>query len=205
MVYGADFGYPEGKAYARGTYLYDYFWSDQDRMSPAEARFFAFACGSIAGPARRQVRDGRVMYATPVLDGYRDRFLGLMESINADVIPVPGGGQALPRRGGALRAQEQASAADWPKATDAPESSWREFLSEYARSIELLPAFSPASPEPERELWHTLLPVAARVVKEGQVPGPGALEEARRWSLERVRRVIQEKSIPAYPTNDSPG
>ncbi len=100
-VFGADFGYPEGKAYARGTYLYDYFWSDQDRMSPAEARFFAFVCGPPTGPARRTVRSGRVIYATPLLDGYRDHFLRLIESIDAEVIAIP---SALPLRRGLPRA-----------------------------------------------------------------------------------------------------
>ena len=190
-VYGADFCYPDGKAYARGTYLYDYFWSDQSRLSPAEARFFAFVCGSTTGPARRQVHAGRVLYSTPLLNGYRDRFLRLMESIDAEVLTERDAGQELSHGSNMPHVSQQVSAAEWPKPADAPERSWWEFLSDYSRSVEMLPAFSPASPEPERELWHTLLPVAARVVKEGQVPGPGALEEARRWSLERAQRVIR--------------
>jgi hypothetical protein len=187
-VYGADFCYPAGKAYARGTYLYDYFWSVQSRVSPAEARFFAFVCGSASDPARREVRAGKVLYSTPVLNGYRDRFLGLMSSIDAEVIPVAGEGQELPRGGNGPRVILPAVAPGHPKL---PDVSWREFLFEYSRSIEALPAFSAISLGPQRELWHTLLPVAARVVKEGHMPGPGAIEEARRWSLERVRRLLQ--------------
>jgi hypothetical protein len=190
-VYGADFCYPDGKAYARGTYLYDYFWSDQSRVSPAEARFFAFVCGSSAGPARREVRAGKSLYMTPVLNGYRDRFLGLMQSIDAEVIPVPGAGQELPRGTVRPRAPAPDGAEAGPKPSDAPRSTWREFLSVYFRSIELLPAFSAVSPAPERELWNTLLPAAARIVKEGHPPGPGALEEARLWSLERLTRVVR--------------
>ncbi len=189
-VYGADFCYPQGKAYARGTYLYDYFWSDQSRVSPAEARFFAFVCGSAAAPARREVRAGKALYSTPVLDGYRDRFLRLVQSIDAEVILVPGAGQELPRGTSKPRVPTTVAAEAEPKPSDAPRSTWREFLSRYLRSIELLPAFSAISPEPERELWYTLLPAAARVVKEGHLPGAGALEEARRWSLERLKRVV---------------
>ena len=195
-VYGADFSYPAGKAYARGTYLYDYFWSDQIRVSPAESRFFAFVCGPTATPARREVRAGKVLYSTPVLDRYRDRFLGLMASIDAEVTLIPGSGQDLPRGGDRPRvstpaAAEGAAAVKGPTPSGPPGRPWWKFLSEYSRSIEELPAFSAISPGPQRELWHTLLPVAARVVKEGHMPGAGALEEARRWTLERVGRLVR--------------
>jgi len=189
-VYGADFCYPEGKAYARGTYLYDYFWSDQSRVSPAEARFFAFVCGNASSPARREVRAGRVLYTSPLLNGYRDRFLGLVDSIDAEIIPVPGAGLELPGSRGTTPLPNTVSAPEWRQESKAPQRGWRKFLAEYSRSVELLPAFSAGSPEPERELWNTLLPVAARVVKEGLMPGLGALEEARRWCLERIRRFV---------------
>ena len=52
-------------------------------------------------------------------------------------------------------------------------------------------------PANERELWLTLLPAAARVVKEGHEPGPSALEEARRWALERLGRVITSPGVRA--------
>lgn len=191
-VLGADFCYPQGKAYARGTYLYDYFWSDQGRMSPAEARFFAFVCGSGEGPARRGVRGGKAMYTTPLLDAYRDRFLRLVETIDAEVIAVPGAGQEIgrgtPRPSPPIAAP--VSPAPGSPLAGAPGRSWRDFLSDYSRSLEELSFFSPSSSGPDRDLLHTLLPVAARVIKEGKAPGPGALEEARRWSLERTRRVL---------------
>ena len=186
-VYGADFCYPLGKAYARGTYLYDHFWSDQSRISPAESRFFSFVCGS--GSARREVRDGEVLYSTPVLDGYRDRFRGLIESLDAEVIRVQGGGPELPRGRGTPASAPAPASLPGPLSAQ----SWTEFLAEYSRSVERLPSFSAASPGPERELWFTLLPVAARVVKEGHEPGPGGLEEARRWSLERIQGVLRSR------------
>lgn len=34
-IYGADFSYPQGKSYARGTYLYPFFHSHSNRLSPA--------------------------------------------------------------------------------------------------------------------------------------------------------------------------
>ena len=41
-VFGADFSYPGGKPYSRGTYLYDFFESSQSRVTPSESRFFSF-------------------------------------------------------------------------------------------------------------------------------------------------------------------
>jgi Protein of unknown function DUF115 len=191
-VYGADFGYPQGKAYARGTYLYDYFWSDQCRLSPAEARFFSFMCGSPDGPARRTRRGGRTVYATPVLDAYRERFLSLAASIDAEVTLVPdsiGGQHGVHATGAAYDPVRVQRAAVEPRGRELRVDG-AQFLAAYSRSLEALPAFSASSPANERELWFTLLPAAARVVKEGRQPGPSALEEARHWALERLGRVI---------------
>jgi hypothetical protein len=188
-VYGADFSYPDGKAYARGTYLYDHFWTEQSRLSPAEGSFYLFVHGS--AQAHRLVRSGRVLYTTPLLLGYRERFMKLMETIDADVIPVPGLGLELLRSGKKAPALASAETDPWPPPGDSPSRRWKEFLTEYAWNIERLPPCAAGNRGSERELWSTILPVAARVVREGVTPGPAALEEARRWSLERIRRVLQ--------------
>ncbi|MDR0447484.1 MAG: DUF115 domain-containing protein, partial [Treponema sp.] len=41
-LYGADFSYPRGKTYARGTYIYSYFDQFQSRYSPLESQHSAF-------------------------------------------------------------------------------------------------------------------------------------------------------------------
>jgi len=188
-VYGADFSYPDGKAYARGTYLYDYFWTEQSRLSPAEARLFSFVHHSTQ--ARREVHGGRVLYTTPLLLGYRERFMRLMNSMDAEIVPVPGAGLDLFLNGKKSAAPASAETDPWPRSGQSPSSSWREFLSEYARNVERLPPVGAVSHGHEKELWSTILPVAARVVREGGAPGLPALEEARRWSLQRIRRVLQ--------------
>jgi hypothetical protein len=186
-VYGADFSYPDGKAYARGTYLYDYFESGQSRVAPAEASFYSFVHSS--AQARREQRGGSTLYTTAVLTAYKDRFVGLMDSIDAEVIPIAGNGLALPR--GRRRAPVSRDGAVRLQQFDPPRKSWHGFLSEYASAVERLPAFSRLASVPESALWATMFPVAARVVREGFAPGVQALEEARRWSLERISRVLQ--------------
>jgi hypothetical protein len=188
-VYGADFSYPAGKAYARGTYLYDHFWADQSRISPAEARFFAFVHGST--PAHREVRARTPVYATTLLLDYRQRFMALMDTSEAEIIPVPGAGLSLHRTGMQVREGAASSRVSPPLRPDAPAVGWREFLSGYARDMRQLHAFSKDCSGTARQLWQTLVSVAARVVKEGFRPGPEAMEEARRWSLERIQRVLQ--------------
>ena len=191
-VYGADFCYPDGKAYARGTYIYDVFCADQFRLSPAETRFFSFVQGSTS--AHRSVVGTRVLYTTPLLSGYRERFVDMMGSTNAEIVPVPGNGLDIPPQK-RLESRPAVSGGDHPRGSDGPAGShsrgWKEFLADYARSIEGLSSFSSGSPGDAGSLWRTILPVAARVVKEGADPGPGAMEEARRWTLERIARVAQ--------------
>jgi hypothetical protein len=76
---------------------------------------------------------------------------------------------------------------------------WREVLSEYAEGVQRLPAFASGRSGVTGELWETLLPVAARVVRDGVGPGPEAMEEARRWSLERIQRALQPSYRPRSP------
>jgi hypothetical protein len=194
-VYGADFSYPSGKAYARGTYLYDHFWADQSRVSPAEARFFSFVHGS--SRAQREVRAGRLLYTTPLLLGYRERFLELMSSTDAEIFPVPGTGLDLPRQEVKERTYAVTQRTSPLSRDIARVGDWRELLSEYARNVERLSDFSKDCSGAARELWETLLPVAARVVRDGVGPGPQAMEEARRWSLERIHRVLQPSDGPS--------
>jgi hypothetical protein len=194
-VYGADFSYPDGKAYARGTYLYDHFWAGQNRLSPAETKFYSFVHASSL--VRDEAQGGKGLYTTTVLRGYYQRFLRLMETIDAEVIAEPGAGLNIPLRKNGATHKISTKAAPELAQTNSTSLRWRDFLSEYAKKIEGLQPPVALSNGHDAELWGTILPVAARVVREGFAPGPGALEEARRWSLERIRRVLQ--TPPDWP------
>jgi hypothetical protein len=41
-LYGADFSYPRGKTYARGTYIFPFFEGRQSRLAPLESLFSSF-------------------------------------------------------------------------------------------------------------------------------------------------------------------
>jgi hypothetical protein len=164
-VFGADFAYPGAKAYARGTYLYDFFQAGQCRTSPSDSELVSFALKT----AVMERRDGKAVYSTALMTGYRARFQELMSMIHA---------RSFARR------------FEWPEPGPAPTPpDWKEFLSDYADRLQSLPAPGPLSATDET--WGTILPAAARAVKDGSAPGAEALQEARRWSLEQVRRALQ--------------
>lgn len=107
-------------------------------------------------------RGGKIVYVTATLNAYRVRLQGLMESV------VPSG--------------------IGPAGTATRVPGWKDFLADYAARLRSRPAPAPISGMDE--VWSTVLPVAARVVKEGCAPGAAALEEARSWSLDRVDRAL---------------
>jgi hypothetical protein len=195
-LFGADFSYPEGKPYSRGTYLYDFFESSQTRVAPSESKFFSFIYRT--PDTRKEHTGGGIRYTTDVMLGYRDHLLRLMGDIPAEVTSVPGGGLALDQ--GVRRTAPRSSICGedgWKSSR--PSCSWRRFLAGYAGDLAALAALThPAGSSfrtlhrEERELWGTLLPVAARVILDspGSAPGAPALDGARQWVLSRITRVI---------------
>jgi hypothetical protein len=115
----------------------------------------------------------------------------LMDTSEAEIIPVPGIGLDLHRQEMPVREVAASRRISPLPLADAAAVGWREFLATYARDMRQLHTFSKDCSGTARELWETVLPVAARVIKEGFRPGPDAMEEARRWSLERINRVLQ--------------
>jgi hypothetical protein len=191
-LHGADFSYPRGKPYSRGTYLYDFFDSSQSRVEPTESQ----SCGFIhrSSDLLRERHGDRWVYTTTVLREYRARMIGLIQGIDAEVIPSDGDGLDLPRAAGPRPAPSEATPAPSP-----PPRGWREFLSQYAEELAGIdvPAGTPGVrfhmlDRPQRELWETILPIAARVIAEhpGQPAGEPAFAEARRWALSRISRVL---------------
>ncbi len=195
-LYGADFSYPRGTPYARGTYLFDYFWQDQGRVSPAESRFFSFLFRT--AEVTSETINGSIRYTTPVLSGYRDRLENLAQSLDAEIDTIPGDGLAI-----ASKKQGRAAVPRMhsPMREEDARGEWREFLSSYSRDLESLPRIGRATgPEIQRllprqkELWNTIMPVAARVVKEGGQAGPAAVEEAQAWTLSRISRILSSRA-----------
>jgi hypothetical protein len=194
-LFGADFAYPIGKSYARGTYLYDLFGDAQDRRFPLESRFYSFLHRT--ADLRREESESGVTYTTPVLSSYRERLEAFVRVTGAHAAASRGEGlciswpRAEPQSPGFTRGSAAAAAG--------PPIDWRIFLGRYASSIAALaPLTDPPGrsfmslPMIQRELWGTLLPLAARVLAESGEPAPTAavFETSRAWLLQRVERAI---------------
>ncbi|MBQ9238362.1 MAG: motility associated factor glycosyltransferase family protein [Treponema sp.] len=82
FITGADFSYPRGTPYARGTYLDALYYGEQTRCAPAECRFSAllFRAPLIPGPSASAP-------TTAVLQSYRDSFIAWCAQSDFSVVP----------------------------------------------------------------------------------------------------------------------
>ena len=194
FLYGADFSYPLGASYARGTYIHRYFRLRSDRTSPQEGLFASFLYRNLQVD-RELDPDGSFRYVTKPLQAYRRRLEAFAASISAELVPVRGSGVEIrvfrPEKGssdGASRLNVFAAGRALCSA--------REFMESYRDGLTGLPELSQPSilslrgltPE-QQDLWTTLLPAAAalrRGLGETQVAAPDLMERTRLWALEIV-------------------
>jgi hypothetical protein len=185
-LYGADFSYPEGKTYARGTYVYPFFENKQNRFLSLEAQHSAFLYRTPL--EKRLTPDGNGgaglwRYQTAPLNFYRTALeqkaaasgflLRRAEDGTARIIRTgsasrggSSGGEKMPRRGAA------------------------DFLVTYKQKLEALSSFDAADRE-SRNIVTTILPAAAAIRRQNPQPDAGALfSQTRAWCIEELERVI---------------
>lgn len=68
-VYGADFSYPQGSLYARGTYLYDMFYAQETKLLPVTTSFIKLLFRT---PIKRVTVENTFRYENELLTSYRD-------------------------------------------------------------------------------------------------------------------------------------
>jgi hypothetical protein len=83
-LYGADFSYPFGKTYARGTWLYDFYGNQSNRFKPTETRFSDLLYRTSL--KKKPLKDGW-SYETPVMAMYRRRLEEKMW--RTKLVPLP--------------------------------------------------------------------------------------------------------------------
>ena len=194
-IHGADFSYPDGKPYARGTYLYDYFGNRQLRWLPLEGSLFDFIHRS--SRLSREMVSGTARYTTPVLLDYRDRLERLSSTLNARLMASEGRG--LPLQLERLPGGPPASGNTelWDDASSA--RSCLDFLREYRQQLAALPG--PAAPVgrwlsgltvDQRGLWATVLPITAALLREEPECRDRALplQRSRQWALDRLDLLL---------------
>jgi len=202
LLAGADFSYPEGKSYARGTYIYGYFDRCQSRTSPLESLFSGFLFRGTDMDRETGIDlSGRTYtrYLTKPLMAYREHLERFSAQSPMLVVPLEGKGVRISVPGAAkgpsarMRSVFAAGSASCPAA---------EFLRTYAEELRALPApRGPAIPyigslgNHARDLWTTLLPAASAFQRESGDDGVDAaelLEATREWAIRTVEEALQE-------------
>lgn len=78
VLHGADFSYPEGKMYSKGTYIYPYFMSRETRTSNLESGFARMLLER--NDLSLSLSTGEtVCYRTSLLDSYKERLIASFE------------------------------------------------------------------------------------------------------------------------------
>ena len=190
-VYGADFSYPQGKVYARGTYIFPFFEKKQNRLAPLESLFSAFLYRSpFLAP------EGTVnYYETASLRFYRERFEEQARSLSAHVSAEPGLGPPL--RLEAVNAGSRAAAQS--DTLRRAELSTAGFLRQYRASLENLPlpgtdigAYTHTLPPTARQILATLLPLAAALkYRHPELSAAELIESAKQHSIAQIEKNLR--------------
>ncbi|MEI6876055.1 MAG: 6-hydroxymethylpterin diphosphokinase MptE-like protein [Spirochaetota bacterium] len=199
LLLGADFSYPDGKSYARGTYIYDYFGKSDSRLSPLEALFsgFVFRTPSVIRESDRD-SEGQpyFRYVTKPLMAYREHLERFAASAPIAVSPFRGRGVEI-----RIEARSRSSSRSRPLFVAGPATeSASAFLRKYAAQLRSLPRpYEPAasylgSLDPaSRDLWMTLLPSASAFQRSAgldRMPSTRLLETTRDWALLEIEEAL---------------
>ncbi|MDR3193636.1 MAG: DUF115 domain-containing protein [Treponema sp.] len=204
-LYGADFSYPLGRTYARGTYIYPFFERRQNRRGPLEALHSGFLYRSplekIPGEDSRP--GASWYYETAILRRYRELLEEKAASMTSRVRPMPGLGAPIRIRqkpGPGSKPGGQAAFNPGP-----PRMGADEFLSAYRNRVRALKPLDGKAgfgsgnlreTDPDsRLILTTLLPLAAALRRREPGLRPDeTLERTRAYALASIDRVLGNTS-----------
>jgi hypothetical protein len=193
-LYGADFSYPQGIAYARGSYIRSLFENRQTRNNPLESLHSAFLYRT---PLSKQSGEGGSWYyETKAMAMYRKRLEEKARSLAARISAAAGMGApiALENRGDSVGAAAPLRIFSSGRASMAA----AEFLRRYRDGIAALPPLTgPALPylekisREENIIFTTLLPSMAAIKRRvPELSISEAARAAREYSVEAITKVI---------------
>jgi hypothetical protein len=193
-LYGADFSYPQGVTYARGSYIRSLFENRHTRNNPLENLHSAFLYRT---PLSKESGEGDSWrYETKAMAMYRKRLeekaLGLAARVSAAA--AMGAPIALENRGPLISNPEPLRIL----ATGRARMGAVEFLRRYRDGIAALPALTDPAltcmekmTREEHIIFTTLLPSMAAIKRRSPELGvPETAQAAREYSLEAISKVI---------------
>jgi hypothetical protein len=193
-VYGADFSYPQGKSYARGTYLYPYFHSNSNRFKPVEKQFidFIFRNESLA----REEINGAIRYTTRPMVSYRNRLSLLAEQVENRIIHHSGDGLQIDEK--PFSGPENRHRIGTLLSSGRSNGSWQDFIRDYSRQLSELPdagvsfsSYMESLDQNQKALCLTLFPACAAIRRESPetrqtLPGAEIINEAKTWTMKVI-------------------
>lgn len=193
-LYGADFSYPRGEPYSRGTYIHPLFQRTQDRFAPLEAKFASFVFRNETLKRKGDGDDWR--YETKPLEGYRLRLERLAPTLASRLEPVPGRGAPI-FTGSAGTARAPRAGFIPALSAGRPSCPPRAFLADYASRIASLPrmersfqAYLAGLDAEQRDIMTTLLPTAAAIRRRQEDVEPARLlDDLKDYCVEELERV----------------
>jgi hypothetical protein len=193
-LYGADFSYPLGICYTRGSYLNPYFAFRQNRLLSLEAEFSAFLYRSSL--LQKKEAGCSWYYETPVLRGYREALEAKAAAVSASIRSAPGPGSPI-----LLRTGTRGADAARPLRLFSPgkaAGSAAAFLKQYRNDIKALPVFSGETarylaelPEKASLVFTTLLPLAAAIKgRQNETSAAEIFGATREYCLDELKKLI---------------
>jgi hypothetical protein len=194
LLYGADFSYPLGASYARGTYIHRYFRIRSTRCSPLESQFSSFLYRNLQVD-REEDADGTFRYVTKPLQAYRRRLEAFASTLSAHLEPVRGNGVEIHIETPAKPTPRGASSFTL-FAPGRASCTALEFLEGYRDGLASLPELDPPSSlhlrrlaPGDQDIWTTLLPTAAALRRgfgDRSISPSDLMEKTRAWALDIV-------------------
>ncbi|MCL2094316.1 MAG: DUF115 domain-containing protein [Treponema sp.] len=197
-LYGADFSYPLGVSYARGTYIYSYFAKLQHRLMPLEAQASAFLYRT---PLEKlEQPKGSWYYQTGGLNMYRRMLEEKAAQMEAQVLPLEGMGAPISiRPQGLARAGQAAKGSRGFSNTSS--SAPGKALRLYRDKVAALPPVGDPGSSPaaylaaldveEADVFTTLLPLAGALRKRRTLESfREAAEAAKDFCITEIDKLL---------------
>ncbi|TVR30256.1 MAG: DUF115 domain-containing protein [Spirochaetaceae bacterium] len=199
-VYGADFCYPRGSAYARGSYIHSHMIGRARRTVPYASGLYRFV---LERPELELDQiDGRWAYTTKVMRHYRHRFTNLQAELGARIVrsigasPIDSG--TAPAGVQDPRCSEPGAHAPLNAASDTAAGNAHSVLVAYRQALAQIPtahdplwSYFDQITAAERLLWQTLFPLAAFYSAQSRPVGTAALlEHTRDGALQLLKQLV---------------
>lgn len=191
-LFGADFSYPDGKIYARSTYLYDYFEKSQSKKNPLlhQCLGIVFRNSSIV-----KIRNNKkIRYTTKPMINYKNRLESFAGDLPMNIIPVPGDGETINLPANIKRSDSSRNFFGSGK----EKQELKIFLYNYIKilkslntsSVNLSDLYNSLSSD-KQEVFKTILPVLSVFIR--QKPNESNVDlyiQAVKWMKEQTEKVL---------------